>query len=80
MSQVRKSVNLQYITLGRLDDGTNEWSTKQLMFQVLFFSWFLAKFFAKILSIYFLIFDRDARSSGPRIHFVRLKTLVQNLL
>ena len=51
-----KSVNLQYNTLGCLDDGTNESSTKRLMFQVLFFfSWFLAKFFAKILSIYFLI-------------------------
>ena len=50
-----KSVNLQYDTLERLDDGTNESSTKRLMFQVLFFSWFLAKFFAKILSIYFLI-------------------------
>ena len=27
-----KSVNLQYITLGCLDDGTNESSTKRLMF------------------------------------------------
>ena len=51
-----KSVNLQYNTMGRLDDGTNESLIKRLMFQVLFFSWFLAKFFAKILSIYFLIF------------------------
>ena len=33
----QKSVNLQYITLGCLDDGTNELSTKSLMFQVLFF-------------------------------------------
>ena len=32
-----KSVNLQYITLGCLDDGTNEASTKRLIFQVLFF-------------------------------------------
>ena len=32
-----KSVNLQYNTLGRLDDGTNESSTKRLMFQALFF-------------------------------------------
>ena len=31
-----KSVNLQYITLGYLDDGTNESSTKSLMFQLLF--------------------------------------------
>ena len=40
-------------TLGRLDDGTNESSTKHLMFQVLFFSWFLAKFFQSIL-LFFL--------------------------
>ena len=31
------SVNLQYITLGCLDDGTNESWTKSLMFEVLFF-------------------------------------------
>ena len=33
----QKSVNLQYITLGCLDNGTKELSTKSLMFQVLFF-------------------------------------------
>ena len=32
-----QTVNLQYITLGYLDDGTNESSTKSPMFQVLFF-------------------------------------------
>ena len=32
----QKSVNLQYITLGCLDDGTNESSTKNLMFQEFF--------------------------------------------
>ena len=37
LSTVLKSVNLQYNTLGCLDDGTNEPSTKRLMFQVLFF-------------------------------------------
>ena len=52
----QKFVNLQYITLGCLDDGTNESSNKRMMFQAIFFSWFLAKLFAKILSIYFLIF------------------------
>ena len=26
------------------------------------------------------IFDRDARRSGPTIHFVGLETLIQNLL
>ena len=35
--QLLKSVNLQYITLGHWDDGTNESSTQRLMFQVLFF-------------------------------------------
>ena len=35
--RVLKSVNLQYNTLGRLDVGTNESSTKSLMFQVFFF-------------------------------------------
>ena len=34
---VQSNVNLQFITLGCLDDGTNESSTKSLMFQVLFF-------------------------------------------
>ena len=33
--RILKSVNLQYNTLGRLDDGTNESLTKRLMFQVL---------------------------------------------
>ena len=27
-----------------------------------------------------MIFDRDARRSGPTIHFVGLETLVQNLM
>ena len=36
-----KSINLQYIMLGCLDDGTNELLTKSLMFQVLFFLYFL---------------------------------------
>ena len=34
---IHKSVNLQYIMLGCLDDGTNESLTKSLMFQVLCF-------------------------------------------
>ena len=38
---ILKSVNLQYIMLGCLDDGTNESSTKSLMFQVLFLLYFL---------------------------------------
>ena len=32
----KKSVNLQYITLGCLDDGTNELLTKSLMFEEFF--------------------------------------------
>ena len=39
--RIQKSVNLQYITLGCLDDGTNKSSTKSLMFQVLSFLYFL---------------------------------------
>ena len=35
-----KSVNLQYNTMGCLEDGTNELSTKSLMFQVSFFNTF----------------------------------------
>ena len=34
---LQKSVNLQYNTLGCLDNGTSESWTKHLMFQVLFF-------------------------------------------
>ena len=62
-----KFVNLQYITLGCLDIGTNESSTKCLMFQVLFFfSSFLAKFSTKfstkILSIYLFIFLKNYKN------------------
>ena len=42
-----KSVNLQYNTLGRLDNGTNESSTKHLMFQVLFFFMISCKIICK---------------------------------
>ena len=43
-----KSVNLQYNTLGRMDDGKNESSTKCLMFQVfIFFHNFLQNSFQK---------------------------------
>ena len=41
VSHVLKSDNLQYNTLGHWVDGTNESSTKRLMFQVLFFLDFL---------------------------------------
>ena len=52
----QKFVNLQYNMLGCLEDGTNKLLTKRLIFQVLFFfSWFLAKFFTKILSIYLFV-------------------------
>ena len=44
--------------LGRWVDGTNDSLTKRLMFQVLFFSYFLAKFFAKIVSIFFYQFTK----------------------
>ena len=42
-----KSVNLQYITLGCLDDGTNKSLTKCLMFQVLFFFMISCKILCK---------------------------------
>ena len=42
-----KSVNLQYNTLGRLDDGTNKSSSKRLMFQVLFFFMISCKILCK---------------------------------
>ena len=49
-----KSVNLQYNqSLVGWADGTNDSPTKRFMFQVFFFSWNLAKFFAKSLSIIF---------------------------
>ena len=49
-----KSVNLQRWvarTMGQTNRRPRVWCSKYY-----FFSWFLAKFFAKILSIYFLIF------------------------
>ena len=53
-----KSVNLQYHTLGCLDDGTNELSTKRLMFQVLFFFMISCKILCKnpfnLFSYFFL--------------------------
>ena len=54
---VQKSDNLQYVTLDCWVAGTNDsltyvfWCSKYY-----FFSWFLAKFFSKILSIYFFNF------------------------
>ena len=52
-----KSVNLQYNTLGCLDDGTNESLTKRLMFQVLFFFMISCRILCKNtfnLFVYFL--------------------------
>ena len=42
---ILKSINLQYITLGCLDNGTNKLSTKSLMFQV----FFLYTFFYRLM-------------------------------
>ena len=53
----KKSVNLQYNTLGCLDDGTNESPTKPLMFQVLFFFHnFLQNSLQKLFQFIFLFF------------------------
>ena len=52
-----KSVNLQYDTLVRMDDGTNESSIKLLMFQVLiFFHDFLQNSLQKSFQFIFLFF------------------------
>ena len=54
---LQKSVNLQYNTLGCLDDGTNESSNKLLMFQVLFFFHdFLQNSLQKFFQFIFLFF------------------------
>ena len=52
---IHKSVNLQYITLGCLDDGTNESSTKSLMFQVLFLIIFIDLGHSKLFIFIFVI-------------------------
>ena len=53
----QKSVNLKYITLGHLDDGTNESSTKRMMFQALFFFHdFLQNSLQKSIQFIFLFF------------------------
>ena len=51
--RLKKSDNLQYNTLGRWVDGTFISSTKRLMFQVFFFSWFLAKIFQFIFQFFY---------------------------
>ena len=51
-----KSVNLQYNTLGRLDNGTNKSSTKRLMFQVFFFHDFLQNSLQKSFQFISLFF------------------------
>ena len=51
-----KSVNLHYITLGFLDDGTNKSSTKSLMFQLLLFYAFYRLRALKTLYFYFCNF------------------------
>ena len=49
------TVNLRYITLGCLDDGTNKSSTKSLMLQALFFLYFYGLWALKTL--YFNFFN-----------------------
>ena len=59
MSKIIKSVNLQYDTLGRLYDGTNESLTKRLMFQALFFFHdFLQNSLQKSFQFIFLFFHK----------------------
>jgi hypothetical protein len=54
---IQKSVNLQYNTLGRLDDWTKKPSSKRLMFQLLFFFHdFLQNSLQKFFQFIFLFF------------------------
>ena len=56
MADSLKSVNLQYNTLVQWDARTEDSLIKRLMFQAFqVFSYFLAKFVAKMVSIYFSI-------------------------
>ena len=55
-----KSVNLQFNTLVHRADGANESSTKRLMFQVFFFSYFLIGFgHSKIFIFIFMILQKN---------------------
>ena len=56
-----KSVNLQHITLGCLDDGTNESSTKSVIFQVLFFYTFYRLRALKTVYFYFCNFIKKSK-------------------
>ena len=56
-----KSVNLQYITLGCLDNGTNQSSSKSLMFQVLVFHTFYRLRVLKTLYFYFFNFIENKK-------------------
>ena len=64
-----KSDNLQYNTLVCLFAGTNDSSAKHLMIKVwFFFSWFLAKFFVKMVSMYlFILFFINLQKSKQRV-------------
>ena len=55
-SHFKKSENLQYNTLVRWADGTNDSSTKHLMFQVLFFHKLLQNSLQKPFQFIFFIF------------------------
>ena len=58
---VKKSVNLQYNTLGCLDDGTNKSQIKSLMFQVSFFYTFYRLRKLKTLYSYFCNFVKSRK-------------------
>ena len=65
-----KSVNLKYNTLGRLDDGTKELSTKCLMFQVLFFFLdFLQNSLQKPFQFIFLFFYKITKIKKKSFEF-----------
>ena len=58
---VLKSVNLQYITLGCLDDGTNKSSTRSLMFQVLILYNFIDLVHSKLFISIFVILWKNKK-------------------
>ena len=50
------------------------------MFQVLFFSWFLAKFFETILSIYFLFFYKITKIKIKSFEFPKSIKSIKNII
>ena len=67
----QKSVNLQYITLGCLDDGTNESSTKSLIFQALF-SFYTFYWLRTLKTLYSYFCNFVPSSKRPSVSYCKL--------